>query len=140
MSSIRMNMWKQMPKGLKTAAWIGLGIIALITLAFVFGWLVRFLWNATVADMFGWPEISYWQAIGIFLLAKFLFGFGIGGSNKSAASKKKAEPKSVNTAADARADAETGSEDLSDLVENADFRKFWAAEGRVAWNTFRRGA
>ena len=140
MSSIRQNMWERMPKGLKVVVWTVLGIVTFIALALVFGWVVQFLWNATVADMFGWSEISYWQAIGIFLLAKFLFGFGIGGSNKSAASKKKAEPESINTAADARADAETGSENLSDLVENADFRKFWAAEGRAAWNTFRRGA
>ena len=140
MSSIRMKLWERMPKSLKVVVWMVLGIVAFIALALVFGWVVQFLWNTTVADMFGWSEISYWQAIGIFLLAKFLFGFGIGGSNKSAASKKKAEPKSVNTAADARADAETGSENLSDLVENADFRKFWAAEGRAAWNTFRRGA
>ena len=136
MSSIRMNMWEQMPKGLKTAVWIGLGIIALITLAFVFGWLVRLLWNATVADMFGWPEISYWQAIGIFLLAKLFFGFGIGGS--SAASKKKTKQESVDTAPEALADAEPGSEDLSDLPDNEDFRKFWAAEGKDAWNAFRR--
>ena len=40
--------------------------------------------KSTVADMFGWPEISYWQAIGIFVLAKFLFGFGVGGGNNSA--------------------------------------------------------
>ncbi len=138
MSSIRMNMWVQMPKGLKTAVWIGLGIIALITLAFVFGWLAKFLWNATVADMFGWPEISYWQAVGIFVLAKLFFGFGIGGS--SAASKKKTEQESVDTAPESLADAEPGSQDLSDLPDNEDFRKFWAVEGKDAWNAFRRGA
>ena len=138
MSSNQMNMWKQMPKGLKTAVLVGLGIVVFIALALVFGWVVQALWNATVADMFGWPEISYWQAIGIFFLAKLFFGFGIGGGNKSSARKKKTRQKSV--VPEPAADTLAGLEDLSDLPNDEDFKKFWAAEGKAAWNAFQRGA
>ena len=91
MTSARMNFWNQMPNGMKTAIWIVLGIIAMATFAFLLGWLLQILWNATVASMFGWPEITYWQAMGIFILAKLIFGFGIGGSSggsRQAKSKK----------------------------------------------------
>ena len=136
MSSTGMNMWQQMPKGMKVGALIGLGVIAFFTLALVFGWVVQFLWNATVADMFGWPEISYWQAIGIFVLAKFLFGFGVGGGSNSASGKKKTAHKRAEVA---EAPSETGQEDLTGLPDNEDFQRFWATEGKDAWESFKRG-
>jgi hypothetical protein len=41
-----------------------------------------FLWNALLPDVFGLPVINYWQATGLFVLARILFGgfSGIGGA------------------------------------------------------------
>ncbi len=57
---------------------IGFGILAA---AFIFavGWVVMMLWNWLMPEIFtGANEISYWQAMGILLLSKILFGWGRG--------------------------------------------------------------
>jgi hypothetical protein len=36
-----------------------------------------FFWNAFVPGIFGLPRVNYWQAAGILVLARILFG-GIG--------------------------------------------------------------
>jgi hypothetical protein len=42
----------------------------------VFGFVVMWLWNWLVPPVIGWKAIDYWQALGLFVLAKILFGFG----------------------------------------------------------------
>lgn len=45
----------------------------------LFGILVRWLWNAVLPPVTGWHEITYWQALGLLVLSKILFGgFGCG--------------------------------------------------------------
>lgn len=40
--------------------------------------LVMVLWNALVPEIFGWQPIGYWQALGLILLTRLLFGrFGM---------------------------------------------------------------
>ncbi len=36
------------------------------------GWIVMLLWNALIPDLFHGPVISYWQAVGLFVLSKIL--------------------------------------------------------------------
>jgi hypothetical protein len=69
--------------------WVILIIVAATGLAILFGLLIMWLWNWLMPDLFGLAPITYWQAVGIFVLAKFLFGFGGGG--KSHSSKKGGE-------------------------------------------------
>lgn len=40
----------------------------------VFGFLVKALWNCLMPSLFGLPTITFWQAFGLFLLSKLLFG------------------------------------------------------------------
>jgi len=54
----------------------GIGIM-LVTCA-VFGAVVMLLWNALMPQLFALPVLNYWQAAGLMLLARLLFG-GIGG-------------------------------------------------------------
>ena len=42
----------------------------------VFGFIVMALWNWLIPSIVGWKPIDYWQALGLFVLAKILFGFG----------------------------------------------------------------
>jgi hypothetical protein len=44
-----------------------------------FGWLVMRLWNWLAPEVFGWHPITFWQALGLFLLSKILFGGFRGG-------------------------------------------------------------
>ena len=50
---------------------IPVGIAALI---FLLGFVVMSLWNWLLPGLFGFKVITFWQAIGIFILAKLLFG------------------------------------------------------------------
>ncbi|MFT6321874.1 MAG: hypothetical protein ACJAT4_002804 [Granulosicoccus sp.] len=38
------------------------------------GAAVMFLWNAIIPEVTGWKPLTYWQAIGILVLFKILFG------------------------------------------------------------------
>jgi hypothetical protein len=40
----------------------------------VFGFVVMRLWNWLLPPLFGWQMVSFWQAIGILVLSKILFG------------------------------------------------------------------
>ena len=49
--------------------------VAVTVVAFVIFTLVfRWIWNRTVPAVFGLKEISFWQAVGILVLASILFG------------------------------------------------------------------
>ena len=51
-----------------------LGIIMAALFAFVFGIVVEWLWNRLMPEIFGLRQITYWQAFGLLLLARLLFG------------------------------------------------------------------
>ncbi len=40
----------------------------------VFGFVVLSLWNWLMPALFGWHLINFWQAVGILVLSKILFG------------------------------------------------------------------
>jgi len=47
---------------------------------FVFTFVVQALWNWLMPALFGWHVITYWQALGVLVLSKILFGgFRAGG-------------------------------------------------------------
>jgi len=50
--------------------------IALFATLFVtlFGFVVMYLWNWLMPPLFGWHLIGFWQALGIVILSKILFG------------------------------------------------------------------
>ena len=57
----------------------GVGIAVLVVVAvIVVGVVVMLLWNALMPALFGLPTIGYWQAVGLLILSKLLFG-GFGG-------------------------------------------------------------
>ncbi len=66
-------------RGLKIA------VIVLVAAA-VLGFVVKGLWNALLPPIFGWHLITFWQALGLLLLSKILFGgfhrHGGGGRNQ----------------------------------------------------------
>jgi hypothetical protein len=65
-------------RGLRIAGLVVLGVIGAALFALVFGWLVMILWNWLMPEIFHLGLLTYWQAFGIVVLAKLIFG-GIGG-------------------------------------------------------------
>lgn len=55
---------------------IPFGIAAILALV---SYVVMLLWNNLLPDIIHVTTINFWQAMGIFVLSKILFGFGKGG-------------------------------------------------------------
>jgi hypothetical protein len=51
-----------------------LGFLLFIALG---GAIVQLLWNWLLPPLFGWPQVGFWQALGILALCRILFG-GLG--------------------------------------------------------------
>lgn len=47
---------------------------AVLVIGTLFGLVVMMLWNWLLPPLFGLPEITFWQALGLFVLSKVLFG------------------------------------------------------------------
>jgi hypothetical protein len=45
-----------------------------VVFAAIVGWVVMNLWNWLMPTLFGWHLITYWQALGLLILSKILFG------------------------------------------------------------------
>ena len=58
----------------KCVGWGLLGIVGFGLFAFVFGAAIMWLWNCLVPSLFHLPIISFWQAVGLAVLARLLFG------------------------------------------------------------------
>lgn len=41
---------------------------------FLVAWLLQWLWNITMPQVFGLKEITYWQAFRLLIIAAILFG------------------------------------------------------------------
>lgn len=55
--------------------WMGLKFALFIVAAgLVVGFTVMTLWNWLFPSLFGWGIITFWQAIGLLVLARILFG------------------------------------------------------------------
>ena len=50
------------------------GVVMACLFALLFGYVVKILWNWLMPAVFGLGTITYWQAFGLILLAKLLFG------------------------------------------------------------------
>lgn len=96
------------------------GMIAIFVLiaAVVLGLVIQFLWNQALAPALGTVAISFWQAVGLFLLAKLFFGFGSEGSGRFRGRFKSKRRERDKT--------------LSDPA----FRDYWDNEGKAAFETY----
>ncbi len=67
---------------LEIVAMVFFGIIAITGLAILFGFILMWLWNWLMPEIFGLPFITYWQAVGLFIISKiFIGGCGSGGGS-----------------------------------------------------------
>jgi Ca2+/H+ antiporter, TMEM165/GDT1 family len=56
---------------IKRAIFIPIGIAACV---FLCGWVVMLLWNCILPPVLGVSTVTFWQALGILVLSKLLFG------------------------------------------------------------------
>jgi len=56
---------------------------AMALFIWLFGEIVMHLWNWLLPMLFGWKTISFWQALGLMILCRILFGgHGFGGGSQ----------------------------------------------------------
>jgi hypothetical protein len=61
-----------------------LAILGMLLFIAIGGEVVRLLWNWLLPPLFGWRQISFWQALGILALCRILFGgLGVHGPGRS---------------------------------------------------------
>jgi len=117
-----------MSKGGKVFAVIGmvlLGILGFAALALVLGLVIRELWNWLMPAIFGLGEINYWQAVGLFVLGKLLFG-GCGHHGGKDKREKKIEAR-----------IEKKLEQKFGCGGDADYDCYWENEGRDAFERWK---
>jgi hypothetical protein len=60
---------------LKRLIWIvPAAILGILLFVFIGGEIVLHLWNWLLPALFGWPQITFWQALGLLVLCRVLFG------------------------------------------------------------------
>jgi len=61
-----------------------LAILGLLLFIALGGGIVKQLWNWLLPPLFGWRQITFWQALGMLALCRILFGgLGLHGSGRS---------------------------------------------------------
>jgi len=107
-------------RGIRIVGMVLAGVVGAAVFALVFGWLVMLLWNWLMPVVFHLGVIGYWQAFGIVILAKLIFG-GIGGGRGGAhRSPWKGNPWEGRHGRD----------------EWRFYREFWEKEGHQAFDRF----
>ena len=67
-------------------------ILGILLFTAIGGEIVRQLWNWLLPPIFGWRQITFWQAVGMLALCRILFGgFGLHGSDRSSFRRRMAE-------------------------------------------------
>ena len=82
------NRWDNVPNWAKYTLYAVLGLAGAFLMGLLFGNVIMWLWNWLMPKLFGLPLIGFWEGLGLFLLAKILFGFGGGGSGSGEGEKK----------------------------------------------------
>ena len=73
--------WDKVPNWAKHTLYAVLGIAGAFLLGLLFGNVIMWLWNWLMPKLFGLPTIGFWEGLGLFLLAKILFGFSSSGGS-----------------------------------------------------------
>lgn len=122
------HMEKRMEARVKKGVVKGFKILAMIVLAILFfllaGYVLQLLWNWLMPELFGLPTVTYWQAFGLLILAKLLFGLGSHSSNGKKDHSRKQRMK-------ARC---KGWEESKDKWQFYD--RFWTEEGAAAFDDY----
>lgn len=113
---------------IEIVGWVLLAIIGFTALVLLFGFIITWLWNWLMPELFDLPLITFWQGMGLFLLSKIFFGGFSGGGNKS--SHKKSEKFRNDSACE---ENKSGKNEFSKWKH---YDKFWDQEGKAAFDAY----
>jgi uncharacterized membrane protein YraQ (UPF0718 family) len=124
--------WGEVPKPIQIFIYTVLGILGAIVFGLLFGWIIVWLWNWLMPLIFGLPTITFWQGVGLFILAKILFG-GFSSHGDSSKSSKKDKEKWHSDKWD--------SDRMKHKFESwKHYDEWWKNEGKDAFESFAQKA
>ncbi|TNJ45718.1 hypothetical protein KFZ70_10450 [Tamlana fucoidanivorans] len=103
------------------AGMIIFGAITITGLAILFAFVIMWLWNWLMPELFHLATITFWQAAGIFILSKILIGGCNGFGSKSESSSN---------------DSECEKEFKSKFSKWKYYDQFWKEEGNEAYEAY----
>ena len=123
-------------KALRIAGLTFAGVGFAVLFALLFGLVVKVLWNWLMPAIFGLGKITFWQAFGIVLLAKLLFGgFAYSHRNHDRRFERHFEDRFKKFIR-----AEDSDEKDARMPGNGRkwryFRQYWQDEGRAAFESY----
>ncbi|MCK5132349.1 MAG: hypothetical protein KAR40_09395 [Candidatus Sabulitectum sp.] len=137
-------------KVFKVMGFVLLGIVGITALAITFGFIVMWLWNALMPDIFNLPEIGYWQAVGLAVLSHIFFGSHNTFSNRGSRREKiRRKVKGIHAHAEANGRSISYDNDFNSKGDEGNymhtnknghechydsFREFWNDYGRDAFD------
>lgn len=98
----------------------------MIGVFFLIGYVLMLLWNWLMPDLFGLSTLTYWQAFGILILAKIIFGFGGGNGPGKRSKTHRKRFKNHKSCSPLR----------KDFSEWKHYDQFWKEEGENAFKEF----
>lgn len=129
---------RKSPKALRVGRWVGLGLALATVFALLFGFVVAWLWNALMPEIFGLGKIGYWQAVGLLVLAKIFFGGAHHGPTHHVSKHhQRTTVCSDDVGRDAPVDADQNAP-IPDLPEeqSAMYQHYWAERGKAAFEAY----
>ena len=113
---------------LRIIGFVCIGLIFAALFALVFGFLVKWLWNWLMPVIFGLGVITYWQAFGLVILSKILFGvFGHHPSGHKPPFMRFHDR--IHSGTDRSGPSHFWS-------HRGDYRRFWREEGQAAFDAY----
>lgn len=91
------------PKARKLILFAPLFFIGAMVFVAIGGAVVMLLWNALAPSLFGLPALSFWQALGILVLCRILFG-GFGMRGESSHTRRRSGERLADRVADRMAE------------------------------------
>ena len=127
MREIKKNM-DQMPTWAKYTLYTILGIAGAFLLGLLFGNVIMWLWNWLMPSLFGLRTIGFWEGLGLFLLAKILFGFGGSSSSNEGDKKHHKHGKPHHR--------HNGEDEKRDWKDWEYYDDWWEADGKTAFHAY----
>ncbi len=124
MSEMKKHVSK-LPTWAKYTLYAVLGVAGAILLGLLFGNVTMWLWNWLMPKFFSLKTITFWEGIGLFLLARILFGFGgSGGGSGDHNSKKCKKHRNGETA------------EKKDWKDWEYYDDWWEEDGKTAFHEY----
>ncbi len=108
---------------------LGAGLIILM------GFVVMWLWNWLMPMIFNLTTLTYWQAAGVFILAKIIFG-GFGGDSSNNSNSKHKPKNKIKKEFSKEFDKEFEKLNKSDKEYDKLYEKWWEEKGEKSFKDY----